>query len=105
MRGSSLRLLVPCRLLHLGHVDELKSEADRLGIEIGVIAVPARAAQAVAERMVQAGMRGVLNFAHRRIQVPVGVALHTVNLSIELESLAFSIKAFHAKGTRRSKPR
>jgi NADH/NAD ratio-sensing transcriptional regulator Rex len=55
--------------------------------------------------MVQAGMRGILNFAHRRIQVPAGVALHTVNLSIELESLAFSIKAFHAKGTRRAKPR
>jgi len=93
------------RDLKLRHLDDLASETERLGIEIGVIAVPARAAQSVADRMVQAGMRGVLNFAHRRIQVPAGVALHTVNLSIELESLAFSIKAFHAKGTRRSKPR
>ena len=39
-------------------------------MEIGVIAVPARAAQAVADRLVAAGMRGILNFAHRRIQVP-----------------------------------
>jgi len=93
------------RDLSVRHLDELAPETERLGIEIGVIAVPARAAQAVADRMVQAGMRGILNFAHRRIQVPAGVALHTVNLSIELESLAFSIKAFHSKGTRRSKPR
>jgi NADH/NAD ratio-sensing transcriptional regulator Rex len=50
--------------------------------------------------MVAAGMRGVLNFAHRRIQVPPSVALRTVNLSIELESLAFEIKALNVKGTR-----
>jgi redox-sensing transcriptional repressor len=93
------------RDLRVRHIDELTSETARLGMEIGVIAVPARAAQAVADRLVAAGMRGILNFAHRRIQVPAGVALHTVNLSIELESLAFSIKAFHARGTRRSKPR
>jgi hypothetical protein len=42
-------------------------------------------------------MRGILNFAHRRIQVPASVALRTVNLAIELESLAFAIKVLHAK--------
>jgi len=64
-----------------------------------VIAVPARAAQAVADRLVAAGMRGILNFAHRRIQVPPTVALRTVNLSIELESLAFSIHVGDFKGS------
>ena len=93
------------RDLRLRHIDELTAETKRLGIEIGVIAVPARAAQSVADRMVEAGMRGILNFAHRRIEVPDGVALHTVNLSIELESLAFSIKVLHPKRTRRAKPR
>lgn len=93
------------RDLRLRHIDELTAETRRLGIEIGVIAVPARAAQSVADRMVEAGMRGILNFAHRRIEVPAGVALHTVNLSIELESLAFSIKVLHPKRTRRAKPR
>jgi redox-sensing transcriptional repressor len=88
------------RDLTVRHVDDLESETARLGMEIGVIAVPARAAQSVAERLVAAGMRGILNFAHRRIQVPAAVALRTVNLSIELESLAFEIKALNAKGTR-----
>ncbi len=85
------------RDLTIRHIDDLEAESVRQGIEIGVIAVPARAAQAVADRLVAAGMRGILNFAHRRIQVPATVALRTVNLSIELESLAFSIKGIHPK--------
>lgn len=93
------------RDLTVRHVDDLRDETERLGMEIGVIAVPARAAQSVADRLVAAGMRGILNFAHRRIQVPVSVALRTVNLSIELESLAFEIKALGQKGTRRPKRR
>jgi redox-sensing transcriptional repressor len=88
------------RDLTVRHIDDLETETSRLGMEIGVIAVPARAAQTVADRMVAAGMRGILNFAHRRIQVPGAVALRTVNLSIELESLAFEIKALNPKGTR-----
>jgi redox-sensing transcriptional repressor len=85
------------RDLTIRHIDDLEVESARQGIEIGVIAVPARAAQAVADRLVAAGMHGILNFAHRRIQVPSTVALRTVNLSIELESLAFSIKGIHPK--------
>jgi redox-sensing transcriptional repressor len=93
------------RDLTIRHIDELKGEAERLKMEIGVIAVPARAAQAVADRLVAAGMRGILNFAHRRIQVPPNVALRTVNISIELESLAFSIKGLHTKASNDGSPR
>ena len=85
------------RDLAIRHLDDLAAEAARLEIEIGVIAVPARAAQAVADRLIDAGMRGILNFAHRRIQIPPDVALRTVNLSIELESLAFAIRGLHPK--------
>jgi redox-sensing transcriptional repressor len=97
---SADRVGLEWRDLRVRHIDDLESETARLGMEIGVIAVPARAAQSVADRMVAAGMRGILNFAHRRIQVPPDVALRTVNLSIELESLAFEIKALNGKGTR-----
>ena len=80
------------RELTIRHLDDLKEDAERMGMEIGVIAVPARAAQSVADRLVAAGMRGILNFAHRRIHLPASVALRTVNLAIELESLAFAMK-------------
>lgn len=81
------------RGLSIRHVDRLSADVGRLRIEIGVIAVPARAAQSVADRLVQVGVRGLLNFAHRKIFVPPGVTLRNVNLSFELEGLAFAIKA------------
>jgi len=90
------------RDLTILHIDRLKPETERLKLEIGVIAVPARAAQAVADRMVEAGLRGILNFAHRRIRVPPRVVLRTVNLAIELESLAFSIKALSGRASKRA---
>jgi redox-sensing transcriptional repressor len=81
------------RDLTIRHIDRLPGEVRRLRIEIGVIAVPTRSAQSVADRLVEAGVRGILNFAHRKIFVPPGVTLRNVNLSFELEGLAFAIKA------------
>lgn len=95
------------RDLAIRHVEALATEVERLGIEIGVIAVPARAAQSVADRLVQAGVGGILNFAHRKIFVPPAVTLRNVNLSFELEGLAFAIKADSvrrpARATRRAR--
>jgi redox-sensing transcriptional repressor len=82
------------------HVDRLAAEVARLGIELGVIAVPARAAQAAADRLVAAGVRGILNFAHRKLFVPQTATLRNVNLSLELEGLAFAIKASAARPAR-----
>lgn len=91
--------------LDVRHTDELARETERLGIEVGIVAVPARAAQGVADRLVEAGMRGILNFAHRRIEVPPTVALRNVTISIELESLAFAIKALDGRPARRVRRR
>jgi redox-sensing transcriptional repressor len=90
------------RDLTIRHIDRLAGEVGRLKIEIGVIAVPARAAQSVADRLVGAGVRGILNFAHRKIFVPPGVTLRNVNLSFELEGLAFAIKADTVRRTARA---
>jgi len=88
--------------LAIAHVDRLPAVVDRLGIEIGVIAVPARAAQVVADRLVAAGVRGILNFAHRKLFVPTTTTLRNVNLSLELEGLAFAIKARSARPGQRA---
>lgn len=63
----------------------------REGIELAVIAVPADAAQRMVDAVVEAGVRGVLNFAPRRIRVPEGVAVQDVNMVMELEGLAFQL--------------
>jgi redox-sensing transcriptional repressor len=71
------------------HVNELESVISSNNVAIGVIATPAVAAQAVCDRLVAAGVTSVLNFAPLVLNVPVGVDVRKVDLSIELQILAF----------------
>ena len=56
---------------------------------IGVIATPASSAQEVADTMVAAGIRSILNFAPAMLQVPAGVSVRKVDLAIELQILTY----------------
>jgi redox-sensing transcriptional repressor len=58
-------------------------------ITIGIVAVPARNAQEVADRLVAAGITSILNFAPAVMQVPKRISLRKVDLSIELQILSF----------------
>jgi redox-sensing transcriptional repressor len=77
-------------------VAALPAAAARNPIEIGVIATPARAAQEVADLLVAAGVRAILNFAPRKLFVPAHVALRTVDMAMEFESLSFSLARVRA---------
>ncbi len=69
--------------------DDLEAIVTDHGVAIGVIATPAAAAQGVADRMVAAGITSVLNFAPTVLAVPEGVDVRKVDLSIELQILAY----------------
>jgi len=71
------------------HQRHAEGSLQRAPVDIGVIATPAEAARDVAELVVRVGVKGVLNFAPRQIQVPDGVWLRNVNLAVALESLSF----------------
>ncbi len=71
------------------HVDDLGEIVVESGASIGVIATPAHAAQDVADRLVAAGVTSILNFAPVVLNVPAGVDLRKVDLSIELQILSF----------------
>jgi redox-sensing transcriptional repressor len=71
------------------HVSELERIVADHRIAIGVIAVPAGAAQAMCDRLVAAGVTSILNFAPLVLSVPEGVDVRKVDLSIELQILAF----------------
>jgi redox-sensing transcriptional repressor len=73
------------------------------GFEIGVIATPIKVAQEVADALVTAGVRGILNFAPRKLFVPAHVALRTVDMTMEFESLSFALT--QARGRRRRRGR
>jgi redox-sensing transcriptional repressor len=69
--------------------DDLDDIVAEHGVAIGVIATPANAAQDVADAMVAAGISSILNFAPTVIAVPDGVDVRKVDLSIELQILAY----------------
>jgi redox-sensing transcriptional repressor len=75
--------------LQVRHVDQLERLVADQHIAIGVIATPAVAAQQVCDRLVAAGVTSILNFAPALLQVPEGVDLRKVDLSIELQILAY----------------
>jgi redox-sensing transcriptional repressor len=71
------------------HMNELDDVVKGEKVAIGVIATPATVAQEVADRLVNAGVTSILNFAPTVISVPEHVALRKVDLSIELQILSF----------------
>jgi redox-sensing transcriptional repressor len=78
-------------------VAELESVVSQHGVAIGVIAVPAGAAQAMCDRLVTAGVTSILNFAPVVLNVPDGVDVRKVDLSIELQILAFHAQRRNAE--------
>lgn len=72
-------------------LSELEETIKRLNIRLGIIAVPADHAQEVADRLVEAGIQGLLNFAPVSLTVPPNIALNAVDLAVQLEQLAFQV--------------
>ena len=75
--------------LEINHFDDVERVVKEEEISIAILAVPGPAAQDVADRLVSAGITSILNFAPAVIAVPPDVSLRKVDLSIELQILAF----------------
>jgi redox-sensing transcriptional repressor len=70
-------------------IDELDAIIAEHGVSIGIIATPAVSAQHVADRLVAAGVRSILNFAPSVLNVPANVPVRKVDLATELQILSF----------------
>jgi redox-sensing transcriptional repressor len=75
--------------LTVEHIDKLETIVKDRGVSIAVIATPGAAAQDVCDRLVAAGVTSILNFAPVVLSVPDTVDVRKVDLSIELQILAF----------------
>ena len=73
-------------------VADLETTVASRNIQIGVIAVPAGEAQAVADRLVAAGVHGIWNFAPVRIRVPDNVQIVSEDLSVGLSTLSYHLR-------------
>ncbi len=72
-------------------IGEMKETIKREGIKMGIIAVPAPEAQKVALKLKEAGVEAILNFAPTKIVPPEGTFVQNVDLTLELQSLAYYV--------------
>ncbi len=70
-------------------MNELVGTVKAQDIQIGIITVPAAEAQNVADQFVEAGVKGILNFAPAILRVPPNIRIHYADFTIELQSLAY----------------
>ena len=67
----------------------MKQIIKRKCVDIGVITVPAGAAQGVAEKLIAAGVKGLWNFAPIKLTIPAEIPLVNEDLSIGLSALSY----------------
>ena len=67
----------------------LERDLRDLGVEIVILTTPTYVAQEVAERVAAAGVRAIMNFTYALLDVPEGVKVRPVDLSVELQVLSF----------------
>jgi redox-sensing transcriptional repressor len=72
-------------------MDRFEAEIERRNIVLAILAVPFESAQSVAERIVRAGVSGILNFAPVSLNLPTQVGVISVDLATKLEQLAFTV--------------
>ncbi|KIP20018.1 Redox-sensing transcriptional repressor rex [Anoxybacillus ayderensis] len=74
------------------HLDELE---EKLGeITVAILTVPAQVAQPITDRLVQKGIKGILNFTPARLHVPEHIRVHHIDLAVELQSLVYFLKHY-----------
>jgi redox-sensing transcriptional repressor len=73
-------------------MDELEKVIQEENIRIAILTVPTAHAQAVAARLVEAGIIGIFNFAPTDLKVPDGVAVRNERLAVGIMSLSFKVK-------------
>lgn len=79
-------------------ISRLAERVPQLRAELGVLTVPSEAAQGVAEGLIAAGVKGLLNFAPVLLKLPPPVRVVTVDLAIQFEQLAFLVRMAERSG-------
>jgi redox-sensing transcriptional repressor len=91
--------------VHVTDIGKLVQTVRRKKVKIAVVAVPAAAAQSVADLLVEAGVTAILNFAPAQLTVPDGVKVQNVDLSVLLKTLSYHTVRTAKSGPQRTEPR
>ena len=74
------------------HIDQLEEKL--CYVDVAILTVPASAAQEIADRLVDNGIKGILNFTPARLTIPDDVRIHHIDLSVELQSFVYFLKQY-----------
>ena len=76
------------------NINEIQSTLAAEEIDVVILTTPESVAQQVADQLVEAGVKGILNFTPSRVKTPQDVQVHHIDLGIELQSLLFFMKNY-----------
>ena len=79
--------------VEIQHVDKLQETVTERNIQIGIITVPTDHAQHVADQLVEAGIKGIWNFAPVKLDVPSNIFIINEDLSVGLSSLSYYLSS------------
>lgn len=75
---------------HLDMLEEMLPE----DVSVAILTVPVQAAQPITDRLIEKGIKGILNFTPARINVPEDIRVHHIDLAVELQSLVYFLKHY-----------
>ena len=90
--------------VRIRHASELERAIEEDGTDLVIVAVPASAAQEVADLVVSAGVKAILNYAPVQLRVPKDVAVGSVSMLLELEGLSYALTRSTAEHARSRRP-
>lgn len=76
------------------HMDDLEGKVMEQNIQVAILTVPAPVAQSITDRLVEANVKGILNFTPARLNVPASIRVHHIDLAVELQSLIYFLKHY-----------
>ncbi len=82
----------PVGQLVIKDIANLEDEFAKEAIDIAIIAIPAKFAQAVTDRIVTTSIKGILNFAPCQLLIPSHLVMRQENMALELEVLTYFIR-------------
>ncbi|MRX72765.1 redox-sensing transcriptional repressor Rex [Bacillus lacus] len=75
------------------HLDNLEQHLSE-DIAVAILTVPAQVAQSITDRLIEKGIKGILNFTPARLNVPEHIRIHHIDLAVELQSLVYFLKHY-----------
>ncbi len=74
------------------HIDHLQKKI--AGIDVVILTIPASEAQDMANKLVEYGVKGLINFTPARLTIPEHVRIHHIDLSVEIQSFVYFLKHY-----------